>query len=157
MIWTVLVWVAVGIGGAVAGAGWGLAGFDCDGGPGRIEVDGPCPVSQDPTLPESASHMVAGAIRLGLAAISVGYLPALAFALIAGAMGWVLGRAGAVQADRLAPWVVLALGAVASVVLLVRSEFATALWAWLGLIVPIGLTAISIEYVDRPRSTVLGG
>lgn len=157
MIWTLLVWIAVGIGGVVAGAGWGLAGFDCDGGPGRIEIDGPCPVAQDPTLLQSASYVAAGAIRLGLAAISIGFVPGLAFAATEGAIEWVLGRIGAVQADRLAPWVALVLGAVASVVVVIQSEFAGAQWAWLGLLVPIGLVAIGIPRVDSPRSTFLSG
>lgn len=157
MTWAVLVWLAVGIGGAMAVADWGLVGFDCQRGPGRIEIDGPCPVSPDPTISEAATHMAAGAIRLGLAAFSVGYAPAVAFALLAVAVGWVLGRLDVAGAYRLAPWVTLIIGAAVSVVVLVRSEFVTALWAWLGLVVPIGLTAIGIERASRPGSYVLGG
>jgi hypothetical protein len=35
---------------------------------------------------------------------------------------------------------------------MVRSEMVTALWAWAGLIVAVGLTAIGIERGERPRS-----
>lgn len=141
----------------MAGAAWGLAGFDCEGGPGRIEIDGPCPVSPDPTFFETATHVAAGAIRLGLAALSVGYAPAIVFALLAGAVGWILERLKVAGAYRVAPWVTLTLGATVSVIALVRSEFVAALWAWLGVIVPIGLTAIGIERADRSGSSVLGG
>jgi hypothetical protein len=111
LIWALLVWTAVVVGGVVAGAVWGLTGFDCNGGPGLIVMDGPCPISPDPTISESASHAAAGAITLGLGAMAIGFVPAVVFTISAGVLGWILRRLGMIRAVRWAPWMLLAIGA----------------------------------------------
>lgn len=157
VIWVVLVWIAVALGGGVAGAAWGLAGFDCDGGPGRLEVDSPCPIAPEPTISQHVSYVVAGGIRLGLAAAAVGYLPALVFTVSAGVLGWALSRVSLARLARWAPWITLGVGAGGSVVWLIRFKMVTASWAWAGLFVAVVITAIGIDRADRPGPGLFPG
>lgn len=147
-VWLLFVWIAIAVGGAVTGAVWGATGFDCDE-PARVVVEGPCPVSLDPTATQLASYAIGGAIRLGLASAYIGYAPAFLFAVSATALGWLLRKQDSSRGARSALWIALLGGTGGSVVVLLRSDVAGDLYFWVGLLVVFGLVATGIEHADR--------
>lgn len=146
--WLLVVWLAVILGGVITGAGWGLGGFDCA--EPREIYEGPCPISDDLTPSDLASHALAGAIRLGLAFASLAHFPATVFVLLVLGVVWFLGKRTSAKTE-LAPQIALAIVALgATTAMLVTGQ--TASYLWWGQVTFIGAAVLGLHLTPGARN-----